>query len=512
MIDGVIDGPVFRSFGSLCGRPLDNFHPVSHPGITPPVSSSATRIMQHSAPPRTEKDSMGDRQIPAEVYYGIQTLRAMENFPISGLKPLPTYVDACVLIKKATAIANGELGCIPQDISQAIVQAADEILGGMLRDQFVVDVYQAGAGTSHHMNVNEVLANRALELLGDVKGHYARVNPNDHVNYGQSTNDVIPTAIRIGGLLALGKTLYPALNRAIALLESKAEEFHTVIKSGRTHLQDAVPVRLGEVMAAWAQILTDHRARLEHASCDLRLLGLGGSATGTGLNTHPHYRQRVAEILSTFMDLPLQPAPHLMAAMQSMAPFVHVSGALRNLAQDCVKISHDLRLMDSGPKTGFKEIQLPPVQPGSSIMPGKYNPVIAEMTSMVCFQVMGYDGAIALAAQAGQLELNVMMPLIAYNLIHSIELLGNTLAILGERCLQGMTAQQDRCLAYAEGSLALVTALNPHIGYLNAAAVAKESLATGKSIRQVVLDQGLLDEATLNTVLDLEHMSQIVGQ
>jgi fumarate hydratase class II len=458
---------------------------------------------------RIEKDSMGERQIPETVYYGIQTLRAVENFPISGIKPLPTYIDACVLIKKATALTNGALGCIPQDISGAIVRACDEVLKGQWRDQFVVDVYQAGAGTSHHMNVNEVLANRALELLGDQKGNYQRVSPNDHVNYGQSTNDVIPTAIRLGGLLALENTLYPSLAGAIATLEAKASEFQNVIRSGRTHLQDAVPVRLGENFRAWAQILCDHQNRLKTAATDLMLLGLGGSAAGTGLNTHPQYRVRVAQTLSELLAQPLRPAPHLMAAMQSMAPFVSVSGALRNLAQDLVKISHDLRLLDSGPKTGLKEIQLPPVQPGSSIMPGKYNPVMAEMTSMVCFQVMGYDAAIALAAQAGQLELNVMMPLIAYNLIHSIEILGNTLAALTDRCIKGITANRDRSLAYAEGSLALVTALNPHIGYLNAAAVAKESLETGKSLRQIVLERGLMSAELLAEVLNLEEMSQL---
>ncbi|MBG1268444.1 aspartate ammonia-lyase [Nostoc sp. WHI] len=459
---------------------------------------------------RIERDSMGDRQIASSVYYGIQTLRAMENFSISGIKPLATYVDACLIIKKATAIVNGELSCIPQDISQAIVQATDEILAGKLRDQFVVDVYQAGAGTSHHMNVNEVLANRALEILGEEKGNYKLVSPNDHVNYGQSTNDVIPTAIRIGGLLALSQTLHPGLEQAIASLEDKAVEFQDIVKSGRTHLQDAVPVRLGENFRAWAQILTEHQNRIYTASGDLMVLGLGGSAAGTGLNTHPLYRARVVEVLSELIETPLEPAPHLMAVMQSMAPFVNVSGALRNLAQDLVKISHDLRLMDSGPKTGLKEIQLPPVQPGSSIMPGKYNPVMAEMTSMVCFQVMGYDSAIALAAQAGQLELNVMMPLIAYNLIHSIEILGNAIAALTERCIQGITANQERCLAYAEGSLALVTALNTHIGYLNAAAVAKESLETGKPLRQIVLERALMSEADLATVLNLEQMSGIL--
>ena len=461
---------------------------------------------------RIESDSMGDRQIPSSAYYGIQTLRATENFAISGIKPLPTYVDACILIKKATAIVNGELDCIPQDVSQAIVQAADEVLAGKFRDQFVVDVYQAGAGTSHHMNVNEVLANRALEILGDEKGNYKRVSPNDHVNYGQSTNDVIPTAIRIGGILALSKTLYPALDNAINALEEKAREFKDIVKSGRTHLQDAVPVRLGDTFAAWAQILKDHRNRINAACLDLMVLGLGGSAAGTGLNTHPRYRVSVIKIISGLVNSPLKEATHLMAAMQSMAPFVNVSGALRNLAQDLVKISHDLRLMDSGPNTGLKEIQLPPVQPGSSIMPGKYNPVMAEMTSMVCFQVMGYDTAINYAAQAGQLELNVMMPLIAYDFIHSIEILGNTLQALTSRCIKGITALPERCLDYAEASLALVTALNPHIGYLNAAAIAKESIETGKSLRQIVLEKQLMNEEELAEVLNLEQMSTIVSE
>ena len=461
---------------------------------------------------RIEKDSMGERKIPADVYYGIQTLRATENFPISGIKPLPTYVDACLLIKKATAIANGELACIPQDISQAVVQATDEILKGDLREQFIVDVYQAGAGTSHHMNVNEVLANRALEILGDEKGNYQKVSPNDHVNYGQSTNDVIPTAIRIGSLLALEHSLYPALDNTIATLADKANQFQNIVKSGRTHMQDAVPVRLGEGFRAWEKILQAHKDRISQAEKDLYALGLGGSAVGTGLNTHRKYRHRVAELLSELIGKPLAPATHLMAAMQSMSPFVNVSSSLRNLAQDLVKISHDLRLMDSGPQTGFKEIQLPPVQPGSSIMPGKYNPVMAEMTSMVCFQVMGYDTAIAFAAQAGQLELNVMMPLIAYDLIHSIEILGNTIEALTTRCLAGITARRDRCLGYAEGSLALVTALNTHIGYLNAANVAKESLETGKSIREIVLEQNLMNEDELAKVLDLETMSKIIEE
>ncbi|MFN7715885.1 MAG: aspartate ammonia-lyase [Pseudanabaenaceae cyanobacterium] len=460
---------------------------------------------------RIERDSMGEMSLPDEVYYGIQTVRALNNFQISSLKPLPTFVDACVVIKKATALVNAELGCIPEAMAMAIAAACDEILDGQWRDQFVVDVYQAGAGTSHHMNVNEVLANRALEILGEVKGNYKAVSPNDHVNYGQSTNDVIPTAIRIGALMALEHSLYPALGDLSAQLRLKATEFADVIKSGRTHLQDAVPVRLGDEFQAYAEIVSDHYRRIQQAATELHPLGLGGSASGTGLNTHPKYCERVAEKLSEITGYPLTPARNLMAAMQSMSPFVAVSGAIRNLAQDISKIANDLRLMDSGPKTGLREIQLPPVQPGSSIMPGKYNPVIAEMTNMVCYQVIGYDTAITFAAQAGQLELNVMMPLIAYDLIHSIEILGNTLQTLATKCVQGITAQESRCLDYAEGSLSLVTALNTHIGYLNAADVAKESLATGKSLRQVVLDKGLMDETTLSEVLNLAQMSRPNG-
>ncbi|MEN9202248.1 MAG: aspartate ammonia-lyase [Thermostichus sp. DG02_1_bins_55] len=458
---------------------------------------------------RSERDSMGERQLPKSVYYGIQTARALDNFPISGLKPLPEYVDACLLIKKAAAQVNGELGCIPKDVAEAIVQAADEILQGSLRDQFVVDVYQAGAGTSHHTNVNEVLANRALELLGEPKGRYERVSPNDHVNYGQSTNDVIPTAIRLAALLHVRQQLLPTLDGMVEVLRQKAREFWPILKAGRTHLQDAVPVRLGDSFGAYAAIFAQHRQWIEQASQPLCSLGLGGSAVGTGLNTHPHYRQRVVQRLAEFTRLPLTSAVHPMAAMQSMAPFVQLSGSLRNLAQDGIKLANDLRLMDSGPKTGLKEIQLPPVQPGSSIMPGKYNPVMAEMLNMVCFQVMGLDSAIALSAQAGQFELNVMMPLIAYDLLHSLQILNNSLRVFTERCLQGITAQAARCRYYAEGTLALVTALNPYIGYLQAAEVAKISLETGRSIREIVLERHLLTPEQVAEILDLEAMSRM---
>ncbi|MCS6960525.1 MAG: aspartate ammonia-lyase [Pseudanabaenaceae cyanobacterium SKYGB_i_bin29] len=457
---------------------------------------------------RTETDSMGSRSLPDSVYYGIQTVRALENFPISGIKPLPLFVDACVYIKKAAARVNGQLGCIPSELAATIERVCDEILGGQLRDQFVVDIYQAGAGTSHHMNINEVIANRALELLGEAKGNYKRVSPNDHVNYGQSTNDVIPTAIRLGALLSLDRFLYPGLAACISQLQQKGEEFATIVKAGRTHLQDAVPVRLGDEFSAYSVILAKHHDRVKQATTDLLEIGLGGSAAGTGLNNHPDYPRRVAEELGRLTGYPIRSADNLMAAMQSMSPFVSLAGALRNLAQDVSKIANDLRLMDSGPKTGLKEIQLPPVQPGSSIMPGKYNPVIAEMTNMVCFQVMGLDTAILLAAQAGQLELNVMMPLIAYDLLHMIQILGNCLQVLADRCIAGIEANPQRCLEYAEGTLSLVTALNPYLGYLQCASLAKESLQTGKSFRQLILEKQLLPAEQLEQVLDLLKMSR----
>ncbi len=457
---------------------------------------------------RLEKDSMGERQLPDTVYYGIQTLRALENFPISGLKPLPVYTLACVWIKRAAAQVNAQLGCIPVALGQAIDQAAQEVLAGELADQFVVDVYQAGAGTSHHMNVNEVLANRALELMGHDKGSYDLLSPNDHVNYGQSTNDVIPTAIRIAALQLL-QNLLPELSYLGLALEAKGEEFQDIVKSGRTHLQDAVPIRLGDSFRAWAEIIREHQGRLQGVQKDLAGLGLGGSACGTGLNTHPQFRQVVIKTLAQLTGLPLYPAANPMAAMQSMAAFVSLSGALRNLAQDITKLVNDLRLLSSGPNTGLAEIYLPAVQPGSSIMPNKYNPVIPEMVNMVAFQVMGFDITILLAAQAGQLELNVMMPLIAYNLLQSITLLTNALGVLRERCIVGIKAQPQQCQFWAERSLALVTVLNPYLGYLKCAEVAQESQKTGRSLVEIILEKGYLDQATLKGILNLAQMSQM---
>ena len=362
---------------------------------------------------RTERDSLGKRLVPERAYWGIQTLRAVENFPVSGQGPFPEFVEATVQVKRAAAKANASLARftgLDKRRARAIVRACDEVLAGKLKNQFVVDVFQAGAGTSHNMNVNEVLANRANELLGGRRGEYKPVHPNDHVNSGQSTNDVIPTAIRLAALsLVYGKpkglSLLASLGLLTQRLGEKARQFDRVIKAGRTHLQDAVPVRLGQEFAAWSEIIQEHRKRIEIAARESFSLGLGGSAAGTGLNTAPGYRELAARELARNMGLPLRPAKNPMAAMMSMAPFVSLSGALRNLAQDLGKIANDLRLLSSGPFTGFAEINLPPVQPGSSIMPGKVNPVLPEMTNMVCLEVIGQDLVIAQAAQAGQLEL-----------------------------------------------------------------------------------------------------------
>jgi len=456
---------------------------------------------------RIEKDSLGELEVPADAYFGVQTRRAVENFPISGLGPWPEFVDAVVHIKKAAAVVHKELGVLDAEQADAIVAAADEVLSGRHRDQFVVDVFQAGAGTSHHMNVNEVLANRAGEILGFERGDYSRVHPNDHVNYGQSTNDVIPTAIRIGGL-RLCTSLDTALRVLVDALDAKGTELSEVVKSGRTHLQDAVPVTLGQEFAAWAQIVRDHRRLVASAADELRALGIGGSAAGTGLNTHPRYRAAIVAQLSRQLGTPLSSAPNLMAAMQSMAPFVAVSSALKNLALDLVKIANDIRLLASGPLTGLAEIELPAVQPGSSIMPGKVNPVLAEMLDMVCFQVVGNDAAIGLASQAGQLELNVMMPLIAFDLFFSERILTSAVEAFATRCVGGIGANAARARRYAELSLANVTVLNPIIGYAKAAALAKRVLEEGRPLRELVLDEGLMTADEIDSILNLSEMAK----
>jgi aspartate ammonia-lyase len=456
---------------------------------------------------RTEKDSLGTRQIAADAYYGIQTDRAIENFPISGLRPKPFYIDATVYIKKAAAAVNESLGLLDPRKAQAIISACNEILAGSLREWFVVDVYQAGAGTSHNMNANEVIANRAIELLAGQKGDYSIVHPNDHVNMAQSTNDVCPTAIRIAAVM-LSRLLLRSLDSAQRTLSEKAREFDGIVKSGRTHLQDAVPIRLGQEFGAYATCIRKHKEAIEIAADQNKELGIGGTAVGTGLNAHPEYRFRMIQELGKELGFDFRMADDYFEAMQSLRPFVQLSGTVRALAQDLIRIANDLRLLSSGPKTGFAEISLPGLQPGSSIMPGKVNPVMAEMLNMVCFQVIGCDTTVLMAAQAGQMELNVMMPVVAYNLLHEIEILSNAVDVFTRFCLAGIKADEARCKAYAEASMSIVTVLNPHIGYAAAAEVAKEYLASGKSIRQIVIEKGVLNEKQLDKIFDLRDMTE----
>jgi aspartate ammonia-lyase len=456
---------------------------------------------------RIEKDSMGELSLPADAYYGVQTQRAVINFPISSWKAFPELIFATVHIKRAAILANMSLKQVEKDKGQAILKACEEMLAGKHLDHVVVDVFQAGAGTSYHMNINEILANRAIEILGGERGDHKLVSPNDHVNYGQSTNDVIPTSIRLSIVLASNELL-PILKSLRDALKKKGKEFDRIIKSGRTHLQDAVPVRLGQEFNAYATIVDQHIVRYERVLEDLKELGIGGTATGSGLNAHPKYRFKVVEELSKALKVKFTATEDLFALMQSMGPVVAMSGVLRNLALDLVKICNDLRLLASGPKTGIHEIELPACQPGSSIMPGKVNPVMPEMLTMICFQVMGNDQAIAYCSQAGQLELNVMMPLIAFDILMSMRILTNGLRQFTEKCVKGITANEDRCHHFAERSTSLVTALNPYIGYLKAAQVAKDLMNSHKSIRQTVLDQKLMSEADLNKALDLEAMTR----
>ena len=456
---------------------------------------------------RVEKDSLGDRLIPKNAYYGVQTHRALENFPISELRPKPAYVEATVHIKRAAAIVNKELGLLDSKKADAIVQAADEVLAGKLREWFLVDVYQAGAGTSHNMNCNEVLANRAVEILGGQKGDYKMVSPNDDVNMAQSTNDVCPTAIRIGGLMEIRKLL-PTLENLEKEFIKKGKEFDQIIKSGRTHLMDAVPVRLGQEFTAYGVNIRKHWKAIEQAAESSKELGIGGTATGTGLNAHPKFRKMMADQLTKQTGINFRMAEDYFEAMQSLRPMVELSSAIRNVAQDLSRISNDIRLLGSGPKTGLAEINLPAVQPGSSIMPGKVNPSIVEMVNMVCFQVMGCDTTVLMSAQAGQLELNVMMPVVAFNLLHEIEILKNAVDVFIKYCISGLSANQERCQSYAENSTSIVTVLNPHIGYLAGAEIAKEYLKSGKPIRQLVLEKKLLTAEQLDKVFDLRGMTE----
>jgi aspartate ammonia-lyase len=449
---------------------------------------------------RIEQDTLGPVELPADALYGAQTARAVANFPISGLKPFPAFVRATLLIKKCAALANMATGRLAPEIGNAIVVAANEALLGLHSSQFVVDPFQAGAGTSHNMNVNEVLANRAGEILGAERG-IGRVNANDHVNMAQSTNDVIPTAIRLASLKMLSH-LVPELERLHDALARKGKEFDGILKSGRTHLQDAVPIRLGQEFAAHAVAVGRALRGLVACRADLCELGLGGTAVGTGLNAEERYIDLVVAELARETGLPLFRAGDLVETTFNMDPFVALSGALRRVAVVLVKLSGDLRLLASGPRTGFDEITLPAVQPGSSIMPGKVNPVMAEMISMVSFQVMGCDATVALAAQAGQLELNVMMPVIAFNLVFAMEILTNGVERLTTLSIDGITANEARCRRYLDDSLGLVTIFAPYIGYAAAAEVAKESAKTGRSIREIVLERGHLSAEEIEAILD----------
>ena len=456
---------------------------------------------------RKEKDSLGYVEVPANSYYGAQTARAVENYPISGLRAHPLLIRAFGLVKAAAAEANQELGTVEPARADAIRQAALEVADGTWNPEFVVDVFQAGAGVSFHMNTNEVVANRANQILGGALGEYAHVHPNDHVNYGQSTNDVFPTGMRLATLLAL-ETLYPVLDALAATFAKKAAEFDGVMKSGRTHMQDAVPIRLGQEFAAYGLAIVKGRRFLAIAADSLRELGLGGSAVGTGINTHPDYREKAIAALSRLSGQTLTPAADMRWAMQSNACMAEVSGALRGLALEVIRIANDIRLLSSGPNTGFAEIFLPSLQPGSSIMPGKINPVLPELVAMVGFQVVGNDTATALAVQAGQLELNVMMPTMALNTLQSITILANTLHQFDTRCIAGITANTARCVEYSEKTISLATALNPYIGYAKAAEIVKESVASGESIIALARKRKLLSEEEIAEILDPQRMTE----
>jgi aspartate ammonia-lyase len=455
---------------------------------------------------RIERDSLGEVRVPADAYYGAQTARAARNFPISGLRAPAELVTATVLVKKAAAEANVALKRLPRDIGEAIVSAADEVLAGRLRDQFIVDVYQAGAGTSHNMNVNEVLANRAAEILGGALGTYDRVHPNDHVNMGQSTNDVFPTATRIA-LLLTTPALVESTERLADEFEQKARAFARVLKTGRTHLQDAVPMTLGQELGGYAECLRVAGREVDQAAHALEELNLGATAVGTGLNAGDDYTTRAIERLRKQTGLPLRPAANRFRVTQSMGDVLAWSGAVRRLATEAGKISADLRLLSMGPRAGLSEITLPAVQPGSSIMPGKVNPSVPEMVNQVCFQVRGCDHTIEAAAEAGQLELNVMMPVIAWNALHAVKILTNALDVFRVKTVHGIRADRQRSRELLDRSTAVATALSPYIGYAATAEIAKESVATGRPIRELVLERGLLSPRDLDRILSVEAMT-----
>jgi len=432
---------------------------------------------------RKERDSLGEIQVPEDALYGVQTQRAVHNFPISGLRPWRAFIWSMATIKKASAEVNRDLGLLDPQLADAITKAAQEVIDGRWDDQFVIDPFQAGAGTSHNMNANEVIANRATQILGGKLGEYL-VHPNDHVNMAQSTNDTIPTAIRLGALWRLDELL-DMVGALSAALRRKALEFDDIVKSGRTHLQDAVPVRLGQEFGAYALAVERDAGRIRRASQGLRRLGIGGTATGTGLNAHPEYHARMVRRLTELTGIELYESDDLFESMQSMADAADFSAALRTLAITLTRIANDIRLLASGPATGLDELLLPAVQPGSSIMPGKVNPVLAEMLNMAMFHVQGCDHTIALAAQAGQLELNVMMPIIAHNLFESMQVMIGAIRAFTDRCVSGLQANREKAEGWLARNAIIVTALNPLIGYVAGAQLVKESLSLGVSIAEL---------------------------
>jgi aspartate ammonia-lyase len=457
---------------------------------------------------RTETDPLGEKQVPADALYGIQTLRAAENFPISGLRPLPAFVDAVIIIKRCAAQTHRETGRLEPEYADAIIRAADEVLAGQYRDQFIVDPYQAGAGTSHNMNCNEVLANRANELLGKSRGSYSPIHPNDHVNMAQSTNDVIPTAMRLATLRTL-PSLLSAMAGLSASLLAKGRQFDAVLKSGRTHLQDATPIRLGQEFTAYGHTIERHQQKLAQAAEWLYAMNIGGTAVGTGLNAEVRYPALMVKYLRDLTGLPVAVADDRIQLMQSMGDIATFSGAYRAFVLDLCKIADDIRLLASGPRTGLAEIQLPAVQPGSSIMPGKVNPSIAEMVNQVCYQAIGFDTTVAMAAKAGELELNVMMPVITHNIVFGLMILARAVQVFDEKCIRGIEADAAQCAHWLERSPALVTALAPRIGYAAAAKLAKEAIATGLTVKQLVVEKKLLQGRELEEVLDLRAMTEL---
>ena len=456
---------------------------------------------------RIEKDSLGELAVPLGAYYGIQTQRAIDNYPISGYRSHSRLIQAIGMIKKAAASANRDLKLLDARRSRAIVKAAGEVMAGKWNEQFVVDVYQAGAGVSFHMNANEVIANRAIEILGGKRGDYKICHPNDHVNFGQSTNDVFPTALRLAGLLLFDEVI-GSLEILVQSFAKKGREFDRILKSGRTHMMDAVPIRLGQEFAAYATAMRRCGDVLRQSQEYLREVGLGGSAVGTGVNTHPKFQKLAVKILSRVSGQKLKATDDLRYAMQSNLAISVASSALRSLALELIRISNDLRLLSSGPNTGLAEIVLPALQPGSSIMPGKINPAMAELTAMVGFQVVAADVATSMAVQAGQLELNVMMPAMAWNVLHAAEILKNTMTVLAAKCVNGIAANEERCRYYANATISIAAALNPYIGYAAAAEIAKESIKTGRTITELALERKLIDEKTLREILDPMRMTE----